>query len=119
MEQNKNMHNMSYKKFSLMMIISFIIMYTVMFLNVIELKHYHTSATRIYMAILMVAPMAVVMMLMMGKMYPNKKINIGITRQQYRCVYCYVDCSAGSKPHWRCSIYESHDTTPFICHFNQ
>jgi len=79
MEQNKNMHNMSYKKFSLMMIISFIIMYTVMFLNVIELKHYHTSATRIYMAILMVAPMAVVMMLMMGKMYPNKKINIGIT----------------------------------------
>ncbi len=76
MEQHKNMHNMqsmSYKKFSIMMVISFIIMYTVMFLNVIELKHYHTSATRIYMAILMVAPMAVVMMLMMGKMYPNKK----------------------------------------------
>lgn len=49
-----------------------------MFLNVIEIKHYHTSITRIYMAILMVAPMAVVMMLMMGKMYPDKKINMGI-----------------------------------------
>ncbi len=70
---------MSYKKFSLIMVISFIIMYTVMFLNVIEIKHYHTSITRIYMALLMVAPMAVVMMLMMGKMYPDKKINMGIT----------------------------------------
>ena len=81
MEQNKNMHNMqsmSYKKFVVMMVISFIIMYIVMFLNVIEIKHYHTSITRIYMAILMVAPMAVVMMLMMGKMYPDKKINMGI-----------------------------------------
>ncbi len=67
---------MSYKKFSLMMVISFIIMYTVMFLNVIEIKHYHTSITRIYMAILMVAAMVVIMMLMMGKMYPDKKINI-------------------------------------------
>jgi uncharacterized protein (DUF305 family) len=30
------------------------------------------------MAILMVASMAVVMILMMGKMYPDKKINMGI-----------------------------------------
>ncbi len=73
------MQSMSYKKFVVMMVISFIIMYTVMFLNVIEIKHYHTSLTRIYMAILMVAPMATVMMLLMGKMYPDKKINMGIT----------------------------------------
>lgn len=72
------MPGMSYKKFSIMMIISFLIMYTVMFLNLDKLGDYHTSATRIYMAILMVAPMAVVMMAMMGKMYPNKKLNIAI-----------------------------------------
>lgn len=30
------------------------------------------------MAILMVSPMAVVMMMLMGKMYPNKKTNISI-----------------------------------------
>lgn len=69
---------MTYKKFSLMMIISFFIMYIVMFLNLDRIGHYHTSTTRIYMALLMVAPMAVVMMLMMGKMYPDKKINTGI-----------------------------------------
>ena len=69
---------MNYKKFIMMMITSFIIMYVVMFLNMDDISHYHTSATRIYMAILMVTPMAVVMMLMMGKMYPNKKLNSAI-----------------------------------------
>lgn len=70
--------HMTYRKFSLMLIISFIIMYIVMFLNVERIGHYHTSTSRVYMALLMVAPMAVVMMAMMGKMYPNKKLNTTI-----------------------------------------
>lgn len=61
-----------------MMVISFLVMYLVMFLNMDRAGHYHTGLTRIYMAILMVAPMAVVMMLMMGAMYPNKKLNAAI-----------------------------------------
>lgn len=61
-----------------MMVISFFIMYIVMFLNIDRFSHYHTSITRIYMALLMAAPMAVVMMLMMGRMYPSKKINLVI-----------------------------------------
>ena len=64
--------------FSIMMIISFIIMYGVMFLNVDEANHIYLSTTRTYMALLMVSPMAVVMILMMGKMYPNKKMNTGV-----------------------------------------
>jgi uncharacterized protein (DUF305 family) len=81
MEQNKkmdDMKSMSYKKFVVMMVISFFIMYFVMFLNMDKVGHYHTSATRIYMALLMVSPMGIVMMLMMGKMYPNKKSNTSI-----------------------------------------
>ncbi len=69
---------MGYKKFILMMAISFIIMYCVMFLNITQLDFFYISTTRLYMALLMVAPMAVVMIGMMGKMYPNKKINTGI-----------------------------------------
>ena len=75
---DNNRMTMNYKKFSLMMVISFIIMYGVMFLNVDEANHIYLSTTRTYMALLMVAPMAVVMMLMMDKMYPNKKLNTGI-----------------------------------------
>lgn len=74
----QKMPGMSYKAFSLMMIVSFIIMYGIMFLNVDEANHIYLSITRTYMALLMVSLMAVVMMLMMGKMYPNRKINTGI-----------------------------------------
>lgn len=49
-----------------------------MFLNVDEANHIYLSTTRTYMALLMVSPMAVVMMLMMSKMYPTKKVNTGI-----------------------------------------
>jgi hypothetical protein len=58
-----------------MMILSFIIMYTVMFLNVDSIDHVYLSTTRFYMALLMVSPMAIVMLLLMGKMYPDKKLN--------------------------------------------
>ena len=74
----QHVNGMSYKKFLIMMVMSFVIMYTVMFLNIDKVSHYHTSTTRIYMTLLMIAPMAVVMMGMMGKMYTNKKLNTGI-----------------------------------------
>ena len=77
-ENMQRMQGMSYKKFSLMMLISFIIMYGVMFLNVDDVSHIYISTTRTYMALMMVSPMAIVMMLMMSKMYPNKKLNTGI-----------------------------------------
>ena len=72
------MKGMSDKKFMVMMLTSFLIMYILMFLNMDKLGHYHTSTTRIYMALLMVAPMAVMMMTMVGKMYTDKRINSGI-----------------------------------------
>lgn len=62
-----------------MLVISFVIMYSVMFLNVVSFGHIYFSMTRFYMALLMVAPMALVMMLMMGKkMYGYKKLNTAI-----------------------------------------
>lgn len=69
---------MGYNRFLIMMILSFIIMYSVMFLNVDEANHIYLSVNRTYMALLMVLPMAVIMMLLMGKMYPNKKWNTTI-----------------------------------------
>lgn len=73
-EQSKT-RMMGYTRFLIMMVISFIIMYSVMFLNVDEANHIYLSTNRTYMALLMVLPMAVVMMLLMGQMYPKKKLN--------------------------------------------
>ena len=58
------------------MVVSFIIMYGVMFLNVDKLDHIYLSATRAYMSLLMVTPMAIIMLFMMPMMYENKKLNM-------------------------------------------
>lgn len=72
------MKNSNYLKFALMMILSFLIMYAIMFANVVELNHIILSTTRTYMAILMICPMMIVMLLFMWKMYENKKLNLAI-----------------------------------------
>ncbi len=60
------------------MVVSFIIMYAVMFTNVDSTDHIMLSSMRTYMTILMVAPMAVSMMLFMWGMYENKLLNKAI-----------------------------------------
>lgn len=60
------------------MVVSFIIMYAVMFANVASTDHIMFSSMRTYMTILMVAPMAISMMLFMWSMYENKKLNMVI-----------------------------------------
>lgn len=64
-----------YRKLLLTLLISFIIMYGVMFLNVSDFSHIYLSLSLTYMTLLMISPMAVLMVLMMPKMYPNKKLN--------------------------------------------
>jgi uncharacterized protein (DUF305 family) len=69
------MGSKSYIKFAAMLTVSFVIMYGVMFLNADRFDHVMLSMTRTYMAILMVAPMAISMLLFMWGMYENKKAN--------------------------------------------
>jgi len=69
------MKNKSYQKSALMMAVSFIIMYGVMFLNADIFDHVMLSITRTYMTLLMISAMAVTMMLFMWGMYENKKTN--------------------------------------------
>lgn len=66
---------MSYKPFFVVLVLSFFTMYSVMFLNVDEASHIYLSLTRFYMSLLMVCPMAIIMLIMMRKMYSNKKLN--------------------------------------------
>lgn len=72
---NNSDSNRQYIKFGLMMAVSFVIMYAVMFLNADVLDHVMLSNTRTYMTILMIAPMAISMMLFMWGMYKDKKLN--------------------------------------------
>lgn len=53
-------------------------MYAVMFFNVDKFEHIFLSTSRLYMSLLMVTPMALLMLSMMPKMYPDKKTNMAI-----------------------------------------
>ncbi len=67
-----------YGKFLVMIGVSTVIMFYMMYFNVYALDHIFFSQTRLFMALMMGAMMAIIMLLFMWKMYDNKKMNIGI-----------------------------------------
>ena len=77
-ERPDEMSSGSYGKFALMMTVSFIIMYAVMYLNTYAFDHVYFSMTRFYMTFLMISPMALIMLGFMRGMYKNRKINVSI-----------------------------------------
>ena len=68
----------AYLRFALMMTVSFVVMYAVMFFNVDVFDHVMLSPTRTYMTLLMIMPMILIMMGFMWGMYKNKRLNYAI-----------------------------------------
>lgn len=68
----------AYRRFGLMIATSTVIMYGLMYLNTQRLDHVHFSETRAYMALIMGATMAMVMLLFMRSMYTSRRTNLGI-----------------------------------------
>jgi hypothetical protein len=69
---------MSYARFGLMILTSTVVMFVLMYLNTYAWEHVFFSETRMYMAILMGAAMAIVMLGFMAGMYPNRELNTAI-----------------------------------------
>lgn len=69
---------MSYARFGAMIATSTVVMFVLMYLNTYALDHVWFSETRTYMALLMGAAMAVVMLLFMARMYPSAAANLAI-----------------------------------------
>lgn len=69
---------MSYSRFGTMIATSVVLMYVLMYLNTYALDHVFWSETRAWMALLMGATMAVVMLGFMLSMYTNTKLNLAI-----------------------------------------
>ncbi|MCC8934550.1 MULTISPECIES: DUF305 domain-containing protein [Rhizobiaceae] len=66
---------MSYTRFAAMIATSTVVMFVLMYLNTYALDHVTYSQTRTWMALLMGAVMAMVMMGFMASMYPNGRTN--------------------------------------------
>jgi len=69
---------MSYLRFAAMIATSTVVMFLLMYLNTYALDHVAYSQTRTWMALLMGAAMAVVMLLFMQAMYRSKAANAAI-----------------------------------------
>ena len=67
-----------YTRFAAMIATSTVVMFGLMYLNTYQLDHVFFSETRAYMALVMGAMMAVVMLAYMMGMYKNQRANIGI-----------------------------------------
>ncbi|HSN73068.1 MAG TPA: DUF305 domain-containing protein [Steroidobacteraceae bacterium] len=69
---------MSYVRFGLMILTSTVVMFILMYLNTYAWEHVFFSETRTYMALLMGATMAVIMLAYMLGMYGNAPLNVAI-----------------------------------------
>lgn len=69
---------MSYGRFAAMIVTSTVVMFALMYLNTWAIDHVFYSQTRTWMALLMGAVMAMIMLGFMWKMYENRKANVAI-----------------------------------------
>jgi hypothetical protein len=69
---------MSYWRFAGMIITSTVVMLILMYLNTYQLDHVFWSETRLYMALVMGATMAVIMLSFMLDMYKSARVNLAV-----------------------------------------
>jgi uncharacterized protein (DUF305 family) len=69
---------MSYKRFFAMIATSTVVMFILMYFNTYAVGHVYFSQTRFWMALVMGAAMAVVMLSFMLGMYKDRRMNIAI-----------------------------------------
>jgi len=67
-----------YGKLLINLAISAVIMYLAMFSMIDGISDFYNNVNMLYMTLIMLAPMAVLMLLMMGSMYQNSKINLAL-----------------------------------------
>jgi hypothetical protein len=66
---------MAYARFGVMILVSTLVMFGLMYLNTYEAGHVWFSETRAWMALLMGAAMAIIMLGFMWRMYPHRRAN--------------------------------------------
>jgi hypothetical protein len=67
-----------YRRFALMVVLMFVAMYALMYAMVDRLAHVFNNVNQLWMAALMTGAMVLVELALMGSMYPNRRVNIGI-----------------------------------------
>jgi hypothetical protein len=83
---------------ALMIAVSTVVMFGLMYLNTWSIEHVLYSQTRTWMAVVMGATMAVVMMGFMWDMYERKRLNAAIMAVAFSRFHCRCALFAASRP---------------------
>jgi uncharacterized protein (DUF305 family) len=75
-DQHRAHSDNAYPLFALNMALSLVAMYFLMFTMVDTWGDFHNNLNMALMALTMLAPMGVLMLALMGEMYPNRRLNI-------------------------------------------
>ena len=67
-----------YRMLGLNLAASFVAMYLVMFTMIDGTADFYNNINNLYMTLMMVSPMAILMLLMMGSMYSDRRLNLAI-----------------------------------------
>jgi hypothetical protein len=76
--QMKNKHSSHYNRLFVMTGLSFIAMFVLMYAMVDSVGSVYANVNQVYMAALMTAPMVILEILLMSRMYENKRMNATI-----------------------------------------
>lgn len=66
---------MMYKKLAIAISINTVLMFLITYAMIDEIDHLYLNINRVYMSLMMVAPMVIVMIVVMWSMYENKRLN--------------------------------------------
>lgn len=67
-----------YKKLLMTLSINAVVMFFITYAMIAAPEHFYFNINRVYMALMMAAPMAILMLVMMRSMYQNKTLNYGL-----------------------------------------
>lgn len=80
-----------YRKFALVMVINAVLMFLIPYVLIDNPGHLYFNLNRLYMTLMMLAPMGLVMLLVMGSMFPDKKLNYALlTSFSAMFLLCFV-----------------------------
>lgn len=68
----------AYRKLAIAISINAILMYLITYVNIADIAHFENNLNRVYMALLMAAPMVIIMLLVMRSMFTRGKLNLGL-----------------------------------------
>jgi CDP-diglyceride synthetase len=75
-KMDRQMAAKNYRMLGISFVVMLILMYLIMFTMIYSLGEFIQNINFFYMAVMMATPMTVMMPLMMGSMYPDRKLNL-------------------------------------------